>query len=125
MNTEEKIQAFAKLLEAEQLQYLQLHNLTCETNVNNHKVHIRPGKKYTKVDVGNSGRYMVENSTEQIYGTKGYGVIHRGHFYGTLDGMNDYSWGDYYPIKKINPTPLREHTIPILTFAPEPNGFEA
>ena len=37
------------------------------------------------LDVGNSGKYMIENETEKIYGIKAYGVIHRGHFFGTLD----------------------------------------
>ena len=46
--------------------------------------HIKPGRKYTKIDVGCSGKYMVENETGRIYGIKAYGVIHRGHFYGTL-----------------------------------------
>ena len=45
---------------------------------------IRPGRKYTKVDVGSSGRYMIENDTGNIYGIKAYGVIHRGHCYGNL-----------------------------------------
>ena len=46
---------------------------------------IKPGRKYTKVDIGTSGKYMVENETQKIYGIKAYGVIHRGHYFGTLD----------------------------------------
>ena len=38
---------------------------------------------------------MVELSTGNIYGIKAYGVIHRGHFYGTLDTINDYDWSEY------------------------------
>ena len=47
-------------------------------------VTVKAGPKYTRVDVGSSGRFMVENSTGQIYGIKAYGVIHRGHYFGTL-----------------------------------------
>lgn len=56
---------------------------------------VRPGPKYTKVDVGTSGKYMIENSTGDIWGIKGYGVVHRGHHYGTLATVNDYYWGGY------------------------------
>ena len=56
---------------------------------------IKPGKKYTKIDVGSSGKYMVVNDTGEIFGIKAYGVIHRGHRYGTLDTINNYYWGGY------------------------------
>ena len=59
-----------------------------------------PGQKYVKVDVGSSGKYMIELSTGIIYGIKGYGVIHKGHSYGTLDTINDYYWGEYTAFKK-------------------------
>jgi len=52
------------------------------------KVTVKPGVKYTKVDVGTSGRFMVVNATGEIYGIKAYGVIHRGHYFGTLDNPN-------------------------------------
>ena len=59
------------------------------------QVRIKMGRKYANVDVGSSGKYMVELSTGAIYGIKAYGVIHRGHYYGTLDTINDWFWGDY------------------------------
>jgi hypothetical protein len=57
-----------------------------------------PGKKYTKIDVKlpqQSGRYMVVNETGEIYGIKAYGVIHKGHYFGTLETIDDYYWGGY------------------------------
>ena len=56
---------------------------------------IKMGRKYANVDVGSSGRYMIELSTGAIYGIKAYGVIHRGHAYGTLDTVDAYDWGGY------------------------------
>jgi hypothetical protein len=60
---------------------------------------VRPGKVYTKVDVGAphnmSGRYMIENATGIIYGIKGYGKVHKGHRYGTLDTAGEWFWGGY------------------------------
>ncbi len=61
---------------------------------------IKPGNKYIKIDVGHSGKYMIEVSTENIYGIKGYGVVHKGHCYGNLDTINQYYWGDYTAFKK-------------------------
>ena len=65
---------------------------------------IKEGKKYTKVDVllpQQSGKYMIDNETGEIYGIKAYGVVHKGHKYGTLDTIDQYYWGNYYP-SKIN-----------------------
>ena len=56
---------------------------------------IKMGRKYANIDVGTSGKYMVELATGAIYGIKGYGVIHRGHYYGTLDTIQDYDWSGY------------------------------
>lgn len=64
------------------------------------RARIVPGRIYTKVDVGESGKYMVVNETGEIFGIKAYGVIHRGHRYGTLDTIGDYDWGGYTAIPK-------------------------
>lgn len=56
---------------------------------------VKMGRKYANVDVGQSGKYMVVLQTGEIFGIKAYGVIHRGHFYGTLDTINDYDWSGY------------------------------
>ena len=96
---QEKIAVFASVLEQEKIEYLHKHNLACEANLNNAKVNTIPGKKYIKIDVGGSGKYMVEISTEKIYGIKAYGVIHRGHYYGTLDEIHNWNWGGYTATK--------------------------
>lgn len=96
---EQKIKSFAELLERQQIEELLRRNLACEANVLNAKVSTKQGKKYIKVDVGPSGRYMVEISTEKIYGIKAYGVIHRGHCYGTLDEIENWYWGTYAAVK--------------------------
>ncbi len=97
---EQKIKSFAELLEQQQIEELHKRNLGCEANILNAKVSTKPGKKYIKVDVGPSGKYMVEISTEKIYGIKAYGVIHRGHYYGTLDEINQWYWGGYSGARK-------------------------
>lgn len=65
---------------------------------------VKPGRVYTKVDVGPehnmSGRYMIENATGRIYGIKGYGVVHKGHYYGTLETATNWNWGRYYARKR-------------------------
>ena len=64
----------------------------CETSV-------IPGKKYTKVNVGHSGKFMID-AAGNIFGIKGYGVIHKGHHYGNLETVNDWYWGNYSPVRK-------------------------
>lgn len=115
-----KIIAFAALLEAQSIQRLQEQSLDCKANLNNAKTHIHEGKKYTRVDIGTSGRYMVENATGNIFGIKGYGQVHKGHFYGTVDTTTEYFWGNYYPQRLASPLPTQKYNIPALTFAPQP-----
>lgn len=57
------------------------------------------GKKYTKIDVGTSGKYMIVPETGVIHGIKAYGVIHPKHTYGTLDTIAQWNWGGYVAIK--------------------------
>lgn len=58
-----------------------------------------PGNKYTKIDIGTSGKYMID-ADGNIFGIKAYGVIHRGQRYGTLDTIDNYYWGGYRAVKK-------------------------
>ena len=95
-----KLKHFVEVLEAHRLEDIQRSGVDCESNRINCKVYIKPGKKYTKVDVGGSGKYMVVNDTEEIFGIKAYGVIHRGHQYGTLDTVDQWYWGRYRAFKK-------------------------
>ncbi len=94
------IQEFADRLQVERLaEYNRSYpNSPCAEQ--SCKVRVRPGRKYTKVDVGGSGVYMVVNQTGEIFGIKAYGVIHRGHRYGTLDTVDDWNWGDYTASRK-------------------------
>jgi len=80
---------------------------------------IKSGTKYYKVDVGDSGKYMVEVATGNIFGIKGRGQVHKGHFYGTLDTIADYFWGEYHPQRLSAPLPTGKWGYPKLTFAPK------
>ena len=98
MDYESKLQAFADKLEADRLADLIRTGVDCEGNRLQAKVSVKPGKKYAKVDVGHSGAYMVVNDTGEIFGVKAYGVIHKGHQYGTLDTIDNWYWGTYYAV---------------------------
>lgn len=97
----DKIKRFAELLEKQQIERLKKDNLDCQANIDNARVHIKEGKKYTKVNVGSSGKYMID-SEGNIFGIKGYGVINKSHYFGTLDTINEYYWGNYKAYKLIN-----------------------
>lgn len=101
---EQKLDQFRALLEKEQIERLHRSDLACQANINNARCTVTPAKKYTRVDVGDSGKYMVVNETGEIYGIKAYGRIHRGHFFGTLDTINEYYWGEYHAFKKPEAT---------------------
>ncbi len=99
---DQQVISLCQKIENDHLQYLINSKLDCETNRNNGKVTAKDGKKYIKIDMGNlnnnykSGKYMVEKETGKIFGIKAYGVIHKGHQYGTLDDIDSYFWGQYY-----------------------------
>lgn len=95
----EKLQKFAELLEKEQLEDLARQKMLCPANIANCRVKIKPGRKYVKVNLNTSGTYMIDKAGN-IYGIKAYGVIHKGHCYGTLDTIEDYYWGGYRAVKK-------------------------
>jgi hypothetical protein len=95
-------QDLADLMLKETKELMEKQGLTYVLQFETVKVHA--AKKYTRVDIGPehnmSGRYMIENETGAIYGIKAYGVIHRGHYYGTLETINEYFWGGYNAVKK-------------------------
>lgn len=97
----DKLQTFADLVHKDTVDVVQKRypGLNAEHEA---RVNIRPGKKYTKVDVGSSGKFMVVIATGEIFGIKAYGVIHRGKRYGTLNTIDLYHWGEYAPILKLN-----------------------
>lgn len=109
---EEKLKEFAALVEKETAEQYRIlfpverlgipvdreryeSRVKCSTGTR-----IVPGKKYAKVDVGTSGKYMVDMATGIIYGIKGYGQVHKGHRYGTLDTISEYYWGGYTATRK-------------------------
>ncbi len=94
----EKIQQFADLVEKQQIERLHKDNLACNANLMQTKVSIKKGKKYIKVDVGTSGKFMIDQEGN-IFGIKAYGVIHRGHYYGTLETTDKFNWGGYKPVR--------------------------
>lgn len=117
-----KINQFARLFERHHLAQLILDGVSCLPNRVNSLVHTHTGKKYTRVDIGSSGRYMVDNATGEIFGIKAYGQIHRGHRYGTLDTIASWYWGHYYgqPVEQASPAQRQARGI---AFAKIENDF--
>lgn len=98
MTRQEKLEELRALMEKQTREYflkefgrIDVHEQSCITS-------IKDGKKYTKIDRGGSGVYMVDEKGD-IYGIKAYGVIHRGHYFGNLDTINQYNWGGYRAVK--------------------------
>ena len=70
-------------------------SLLAKDGTDRYHVRVTPGPKYTRVDFEGSGKYMVVNATGEIYGIKGYGVIHRGHAFGPLATVAEWDWSGY------------------------------
>ena len=99
MINQEKIECFAALVTRHQRDRLKKEYPSIFASQPDYAdARIKPGKKYTKVDVGRSGKFMVD-AEGNIFGIKGYCVIHRGKKYGTLDTIAKYFWGHYNPIR--------------------------
>ncbi len=95
-NYGEALERFARELNAAQVRGLHESGITydgCEKTV---EVHIHPGRVYDRVDIGISGRYMVEKSTGGIFGIKVYGSIDRRKRFGTLDTIDAYEWKHFW-----------------------------
>lgn len=101
-NFETKLKSFAEVLEKHTIARLHRDDLACQCNLDNAKTTTHTGKKYARVDIGSSGRYMVVIDTGEIFGIKAYGVIHKGHRYGTLDTVSEWFWGGYVAEPVIN-----------------------
>ncbi len=99
MTHEEKLRRFAELLGAARRERYIRQGNSPQFIDRECDVRVVPGKKYTKVDIGSSGVYMVD-SDGAIYGIKGYGKVHKGHYYGTLDEIEGWNWGEYRAFKK-------------------------
>jgi hypothetical protein len=64
---------------------------------------------------------MIENATGVIYGIKGYGRVHKGHRYGTLDTAGQWFWGNYGPMKVVTDEGKRQPVDPELFGRTAPN----
>lgn len=100
MTTLEKIETLAILMELHTRGKLITGGMLPDMASYSSKVQVHYGKKYVRIDIGGSGKLMID-TLGNIYGIKGYGVIHKGHQYGTLDTIQDWYWGEYYPLKRI------------------------
>jgi len=96
-NIPEKLEAFRALVQQQyRAQYCASYpTMHPEITERDTTVHLRPGKRWAKIDVGSSGKYMVEMTTGEILGIKGYGTPHPGHRYGTLETTAEYDWSGY------------------------------
>ena len=96
-STARRVTDFAALVEQQQRERManEYPRIDLDAPGSYYKVAVHVGPKYTRVDWSGSGKYMVVNATGEIFGIKAYGVIHRGHAYGTLDTIHEWDWSDY------------------------------
>lgn len=100
MTTTEKLAAFAALVTEHKRAYMARNNYGDHQFSSIAATQVKIGKRWARVDVGESGKFMVEMATEEIVGIKAYGVPHLGHRYGTLDQVAEWDWSEYHPQRK-------------------------
>ena len=100
MEYDEKLEALRATVSADTEDFYRRSGYNYPGVESNWQVRVVPGQKYDKVDRDQSGVLMVERETGRIYGIKGYGVVHKGHQYGTLDTIEQWYWGTYKPTKR-------------------------
>lgn len=98
MTKQEKLEALKELMQKQSEERIIKDHGSIRGNEQSFIVSVKEGKKYTKIDRGGSGVYMVDEKGD-IYGIKAYGVIHRGHYFGNLDTISLYNWGGYRAVK--------------------------
>lgn len=104
----DKLLLLAMTIEKQTQERLMECKMDCTANMLNAVTKIKLGKKYDKIDLGGSGKLMVVKETGEVFGVKAYGVIHKGHAYGTLDTISEWYWGDYHPMKRKRLTGIWE-----------------
>ena len=60
-------------------------------------VAVKPGKKYIRIDVGRSGKFMFDTADCHLYFIKGYGVIDKKKDFGSLPVIiqKGFDWDGY------------------------------
>lgn len=90
-----KLARFAEVLQSERRTAISDAYPWVDVNGPAYLVTVKHGRKFDRVDLGDSGKYMVERETGAIFGIKSYGVVHRGYRYGTLNTVDEWDWGGY------------------------------
>ncbi len=96
MRTQEKVKAFAALVAKETAERLTRLGFDLALHSQSLRVDIIAGTKYVKVNVGGSGKYMIDLDGT-IYGIRSYGQVNKRHNYGNLDTTHRWNWGDFSP----------------------------
>ena len=98
---EAKLEALRARLESEQRARMAAEGMgSLLTHDGHYRATLKNGRKYSNVDFEHSGKYMVDLTTGEIFGIKAYGVIHRGHRFGTLDTIDAFDWSGYRAVRK-------------------------
>lgn len=94
----ENVTEFVTQLQTKVDQYMTAHY----PNNGKELVQIRLGKKYIKIDIGSSGKFMFDIDNGHLYFIKGYGAIDRKKDFGYLPAIiqKGFDWDGYSIIPK-------------------------
>ena len=81
------VREFGRMLQVEIDKYMDTHYPETSKTSNRELVSIKPGRKYIKIDVGGSGKFMFDTTNGRLYFIKGYGVINKKKDFGYLPNI--------------------------------------
>lgn len=92
------LDTFAKMLQDKINEYYK----KAYPNVKPGEVKLKPGKQYTKIDVGGGGKFMYDPLDGCIYFIKGYGVIDKKKNFGHIKNIvdRDFDFDGYSIVPK-------------------------
>jgi len=97
---------FSARIEKETIERLHADGLSCQANIDNARVTVKPGRKYAKIVVGSGVRYFVRKSDGVIFASVSRNAPNCNRSFGTLWTVDDFNWGAYEAVAKPG-TPWR------------------
>lgn len=97
-----QVTKFSDMLQVEIDKYMDTHYPETSKTTNRELVSVKPGRKYIKINVGRSGKFMLDTTNGHLYFIKGYGVIDKKKDFGYLPDIIEKGFDyDGYSIVSI------------------------
>lgn len=95
------LEAFCARITTDQIHRLQDHGLVCDANMKSAVATVmKPGRVWTRIQIGSSVRYFVHNVSGQIFASASWRKPNTNRFFGMIDTIDQFDWGNYEAVAK-------------------------